>query len=115
MEQPQQNQPPKAFINYPVVSLVLSICALFSCCTPPAQFFCGACAVMAAVLSRRDHTFSTMARIGLVIGILSIVCSVLIFVQYVATMRIMGDPANAALVKEVTRYYQEFMNQLQAQ
>ncbi len=113
--EPQQNQPPKAGINYSIVSLVLAVSALFSCCTPPAQFFCGACAVMAAVLSRKGQPFSTMARTGLVIGILSIICSILVFIQYVTTMRLMSDPANAALVKEVTRYYQELMNQMQMQ
>lgn len=115
MEQPQQSRPPKAGINFSIVSLVLAVSALFSCCTPPAQFFCGACAIMAAVLSRKGQGFSTMARIGLVIGILSIICSILVFIQYVTTMRLMSDPANAALMKEVTRYYQEFMNQLQPQ
>ena len=114
MEQPQQNQPVKITINFAIVSLVLGFSALVSCCAPPMQFFCGSAAVIAAFLSRKEH-FSTMARVGLTLGILSIICSILVFIQYVVAMRMMSDPANAALVKEATRYYEEIMRSFQAQ
>lgn len=112
MEQPQQNQPVKITINFAIVSLVLGFSALVSCCAPPMQFFCGSAAVMTAFLSRKER-FSTTARVGLILGILSIICSILVFIQYVAALRMMSDPANAALVKEATRYYEEIMRSLQ--
>ena len=114
MEEPQQNQPPKITINFALVSLILGFSALVSCCAPPMQFFCGASAVMAAFLSKKGH-FSGMARVGLILGILSILSSILIFIQYVTALRLMSDPANAALVKEATLYYEEIMKSFQAQ
>ncbi|MGN0159478.1 MAG: hypothetical protein ACI39W_10165 [Brotaphodocola sp.] len=114
MEQPQQNPSVKITINFALVSLILGFSALVSCCAPPMQFFCGAAAIMTAFLSRNGQ-FSGMARVGLILGILSVLCSILIFIQYIAAMRMMSDPANAALVQEATRYYEEFMKTFQAQ
>lgn len=113
MDESQQNPSIKININFAVVSLILGFAALVSCCAPPMQFLCGAFAVMAAVISRKEH-FSGMARVGLILGILSILCSIFVFVQYVTAMRLMSDPANAALVKEVTRYYEKILKSFQS-
>lgn len=114
MEEPQQNQPMNITINISLLSLLLGFAALVSCCAPPMQFLLGSGAIMLAFLSRKEH-FSSMARVGLILGILSILCSILVFIQYVTAMRLMSDPANAALVKEVTRYYEEILKSFQTQ
>lgn len=114
MDESQQNPSIKISINFAAISLVLGFVGLVACCAPPMQFLCGASAVMTAVFSRKEH-FSGMARVGLILGILSILCSIFIFVQYVVAMRLMSDPANAALVKEAARYYEEIMRSFQPQ
>lgn len=114
MDESQQTPSIKININFAAVSLILGFAALVSCCAPPMQFLCGASAVMTAVLSRKEH-LSGMARVGLILGILSILCSIFVFVQYVIAMRLMSDPANAVLVKEAARYYEEIMRSFQLQ
>lgn len=113
MEQSQQNGPNPFGINFPLLSLIAGICALVACCSPPRQMFCGACAIVLAYLSKQGRPFSKPALIGLIFGCLSVVCSILIFVQYVMALRVMSDPANSELVKEALRQSQEIMNYFQ--
>lgn len=96
------------------MSLVFGLAALLLCCAPPMQFLLGASAIITAILSRKER-FSVKARIALILGSISILCSIIVFTQYIVAMRLMSDPANAALVKEVTRYYEEILNSFQTQ
>lgn len=98
---------------FPIFSLISGILALISCCTPPMQMLLGAAAVILAYISRQGKPLSSMARTGLILGILSILCSLLVFFQYMAAMQLMSDPANADLVNEAIRQYQAIMEQLQ--
>lgn len=115
----QQQQPTGTAVPHssrlPIFSLISGIFALISCCTPPMQMLLGATAIILAYLSRQGKPLRGMALVGLILGILSVVCSLFIFFQYMAAMQIMSDPANAGLVKEVIRQYQAILEQLQLQ
>lgn len=111
MEQkPAQNN---SFYNkLPMFSIIAGILALTSCCYPPVQLVLGAAAVMLACLSKNGKPFAVPAIIGMVIGILSIVVSIFMFIQYMWAMELMSDPSNAAMVKEIYRQYQDMFNSL---
>lgn len=98
----------------PIFSLLSAIIALISCCNPPQQFLFGAAAVILAILSKNETSMDSMAKTGMVIGILSMIASLIVFFQYIAAMHIIGDPANAALVQEVLQQYKELFQDLSA-
>lgn len=117
MEQ-QQPQPSAGNGNplsarLPIFSLITGLLALISCCTPPMQMLLGASAIMLAYLSKQSSPQNGMARTGLILGILSVLCSLVIFFQYMAVMKLMRDPVNADFIKEVIRQYQAAMEYLQ--
>lgn len=107
------NQPDTIFSRFPLFSLLCGIFALISCCTPPLQFFAGAAAVLLAYFSKQGKPMKKPALVGMILGIVSIVCSLLIFFYYMTAMQILGDPANAPLVRDIMRQYQDFFNSLQ--
>lgn len=95
-----------------IFSIMAGVLALTSCCYPPVQLVLGAAAVMMAYLSKNSKPFTIPAIIGMIMGVLSIIISVLIFVQFVWAMDMMSDPSNAAMVKEIYRQYQDVFNNL---
>ncbi len=111
MEQ-KPGQKKSLFYNLALLSIVSGIFALTSCCNPPVQLVFGAAAVMLAWLSKNGRPMAVPAVIGMVMGIVSIILSILIFVQYIWAMDLMSDPNNAAMVKEVFRQYQEIFDSL---
>lgn len=98
----------------PIFSLLSAILALISCCNPPQQFLFGAAAVILAILSKNETVMDSTAKIGMILGILSIIISLIVFFQYVAAMHIIGDPANADLVQEVLQQYKELFQEFSA-
>lgn len=95
-----------------ISSILTGILALIFCCYPPAQLVLGAAAVMLAYLSKNNKPFTAPAIIGMIMGILSIIISILMFVQFIWAMDLMADPSNAAMVKEIYRQYQDMFNSL---
>lgn len=100
------------FYNLALLSIVSGIFALTSCCSPPVQLVFGAAAVMLAWLSKNEKPMTVPAIIGMIMGIVSIVLSILIFVNYIWAMDLMADPNNAAMVKDIFRQYQDVFNSL---
>ncbi|MDO5407763.1 MAG: hypothetical protein Q4F28_10630 [Eubacteriales bacterium] len=116
MEQQQPTDKTKALYDrLPIFSLIAAIISIISCCNPPQQLLFGVAAILTAWLSRQGRPLKGMALTGLILGILSVICSLLVFFQYMAAMQIIDDPANADLVREVMRQYQALFEQLEAQ
>lgn len=101
--------------NFATLSLVAGIFALISCCFPPLQLLLGAAAIMLAIVSKKGGPFPGMSVAGLILGILSVICSILMFINFVITMQLMQDPANAEIVKQVMEQYQNLFDSIQAQ
>lgn len=97
----------------PVVSLISGIVGLISCCTPPVQMLFGAAACITAYLSKQGKPLRGAALAGMILGVFSIISSLLIFFYYMAAMQILGDPANAAIVREIMQQYQAILNGFQ--
>lgn len=95
------------------MSLVSGIFAMVSCCFPPTQLLFGAAAIMLAIISKKGGPFSGISIAGLVLGILSVICSILMFINFVVTMQLMQDPANAQIVNQVIEQYESLYNGLQ--
>lgn len=111
MEQ-KPGQKKSLYDNLAVFSIAAGLFALSSCCSPPVQLVFGAAAVMLSWLSKNGKPMAVPAVIGMVMGIVSIVLSILIFIQYIWAMDLMADPNNVSMVKEVFRQSQDVLNQL---
>lgn len=98
--------------TFALVSLILGIFALMSCISPPVQLLFGAAALMSSYLSRNGKRLTGPAIAGGVLGILGIIFSILIFIYFMATVRLMDDPANIALFQQAMSQYQELINSL---
>lgn len=113
---PRRTQPkpvPPKPNKFATLSLVAGIFALISCCFPPTQLLFGAGAIMLAIVSKKDAPFSGVAMAGLILGILSVICSILMFINFVVTMQLMKDPANAQIVNQVMEQYESLFDSLQ--
>lgn len=113
---PKRTQPkpvPPKPNTFATLSLVSGIFALISCCFPPTQLLFGAGAILLAIASKKGQPFSGVAIAGLVLGGLSVVCSILMFINFVITMQFMKDPANAQIVNQVMEQYESIFNSLQ--
>lgn len=109
MEQkPGQND--SLYYKLAIFSIMTGIFALTSCCYPPLQLVFGVAAVLLAWLSKNGKPFAVPAIIGLIMGVVSVLISILMFVQYVWAMSLMSDPSNAAMVKD---FYQQYQNVFQ--
>lgn len=98
--------------TFSIVSLILGIFAIMSCISPPIQLLFGAAALMLAYLSKNGKRLTGPAVAGTVLGILGIIFSILIFIYFMATVRLMDDPANMALFRQAMSQYQELINGL---
>ncbi len=93
-------------------SLIAGILGLVSCCNPPIQLICGSSAAILAWLSRTQQPLTPRGVIGLVLGILSIIISILVFFQFMWAMEIIEDPANAELIRQFYQQTQEMMESM---
>lgn len=98
-----------------IVSLILGIFAIMSCISPPVQLLFGAMALMTAYLSRNRKRLTGPAVAGTILGILGIIFSILLFIYFMATVRLMDDPANIALFQQAMSQYQDLINSLNQQ
>lgn len=109
-----QNQREKESIFHKCAtfSLIAGILGIISCCTPPTQLVLGMAAIMLSYISRQGASPSPYATAGMILGAISVALSLLIFLYYVWAYKLMGDPANASLIKEIYRHYQEVFDGL---
>lgn len=108
----EQNAVKTFFDKCPLFSLLAGILGMTSCCSPPIQLVFGMTAILLAYLSKNGKPRTSMAMFGTVLGVISVIISLLVFGQYVFAMHLMEDPANASLVKEVFQQYQGIMNSI---
>lgn len=113
MEQSPQNSLNTVFSRFPLFSLIAGICSLLACCSPPKQLLLGAIAIILAWASKNGRPLGRTARIGLILGILSVIISIVIFVYYMFMLHFMDDPANSELVREAIRQSQELLKYFQ--
>lgn len=98
--------------TFAICSLVLGIFAIMSCISPPVQLLFGAAALMLSYLSKNGKRLTGPAIAGMILGILGIIFSILIFAYFMATVRLMDDPANMALFRQAMSQYQDLINSL---
>lgn len=111
MESTHQKKQNSIYDNLALFSLIAGIVGLTSCCYPPVQLILGSTALILAFLSRNQKALTVPSIIGIITGTISLLLSLLLFLQYVWVMNLMEDPANAAMVKEFYRQTEELMNQ----
>lgn len=100
------------FHTLSLFSLICGVIGLISCCNPPLQLICGSSALILSYLSKQGKKMSRPAFIGTVLGILSVIASIVIFLQYVGAMQLIEDPANNALIRDMYQRYQEIFSEM---
>lgn len=95
---------------FSISSLIFGIFAIMSCISPPIQLLFGAAALMLAYLSKNGKRLTGLAVAGIILGMIGIIFSVLIFIYFMATVRLMDDPANIALFRQAMSQYQELFS-----
>lgn len=110
MEQNHIQSPDKKTSTFAFFSMAVGIFALFACISPPIQLLLGATALMAAYFSRNGQPMTGPAIAGTIMGIFGILCSFLFLAFYVFTIRMLDDPNNVAMQREIMRQYQDMFN-----
>ncbi|MCD8223068.1 MAG: hypothetical protein LUD07_12970 [Clostridiales bacterium] len=111
---------PKKLAILSLASGISSIAVIFN---PPIELLLGACAVLLAWLFRiYNQKFSLLSIIGLVLGIIGILLSIFVFLNYIAVIRLMDNPESliqsikdpdlANQFREMLNYYREMLNNL---
>ena len=109
-ESPSKSQ--NLYDRLAVSSLICGCLGLLTCCcmNPPFQMILGGASVVLALASRGNGSpFSTPAKIGLGLGIVSAALSILVFGQFMWAMDLVKDPENAALVREIYDQFSAIM------
>lgn len=99
---------PNLYDRLAVYSLICGTLGLLTCCcmNPPFQMVLGGASIVLALASRGNGSpFSTPAKTGLSLGIVSAALSILIFGQFMWAMDIIKNPENTQLIREI---YNEF-------
>ncbi|MGL5437772.1 MAG: DUF4190 domain-containing protein [Lachnospiraceae bacterium] len=105
------NSPKTSINSMAIFSLVAGIMACITFYYPPLQLFLGASAVILAYISKNGRGFSGLSIAGIATGVFSIISSILIFSLVVYSFSIMKDPANADMIRDIYRQYQEIFKQ----
>lgn len=111
---PQKPEPKKPN-TFATLSLITGIFGIISCCFPPMQLLFGAGAIMLAVISKKGEPFAGISIIGIVLGILSVICSLVMFVSFAYTMKLMQDPEYARIINQMMEEYQDIFKTYQMQ
>ncbi|HIT65384.1 MAG TPA: DUF4190 domain-containing protein [Candidatus Ventrimonas merdavium] len=98
----------------PLFSLLAGIIGILFCCTPPVQLILGAAAVLLAWVSKNGRPYTRQSKAGLILGILSILCSILVFGNFVMAMNLIEDPANAELIRDLYDQTRDLMESIAA-
>lgn len=106
----RKNQNTSIFYKFSICGLICGILGLTSCCYPPLQLILGAAALICGYLSMNGKPPAGLSLAALITGGLSVVISLLVFVQYVWAIKLMEDPANASMMKEIYRQTGELMD-----
>lgn len=110
-EHTTEKTPKNITSNFAFLSMLSGLFACFSFFYPPMQLLLGSSAVILAYISKKGKPYSGLSIAGLITGIFSIVCSILMFGLIVYSFRMMKDPANAAMIRDIYQQYQELFKQ----
>lgn len=104
VKEPKKNLDPCHRIA--MFSMFSGIGALLSFVTPPTQLILGVTAAMGAYLSKNGKPMRGTAKVGMTLGICSVLCSLIVFCNFIWLMNFLDDPANTELFKEILNYLQ---------
>lgn len=93
-------------------ALISGVCSLTLLYDPPKQMLLGAAAVLLAYASKSGKKLSDISMAATVLGIISIVCSIIIFVSLVTFFSLMRDPANAPVYRGLFDWLEQYQNSL---
>jgi len=93
-----------------IYALISGVCSLTLLWDPPKQMLFGAIAVILAYASKSGKKLSDISMAATVLGIVSIVCSIVIFAAIVIFFSLMRDPANAPAFRELFDLLEQFIN-----
>ena len=93
-----------------IYALISGVCSLTLLWDPPKQMLFGAIAVILAYASKSGKKLSDISMAATVLGIVSIVCSIVIFAAIVIFFSLMRDPANAPAFRELFDLMEQFIN-----
>ena len=101
----QNNQPygqPPQRNGQALASMIFGILALVSCCIPFIQFPLAVVTIVLVILSKKKRPLSGFAIAGLVLGIISVICSICMTIYLGYVFNLLNDP-------EIWRMYQEMI------
>lgn len=95
-------------------SMFCGIMGLFFCFIPPVQLFVGSSALILAYASCIGRRRTGKATAGAVLGVISILLSILLFLNFIISIRLLDDPANAAFMREIWKEYADLFNSVKS-
>ena len=95
-------QPPRQHNGKALASMIFGILALVSCCIPFIQFPLAVVTIVLVILSKKKRPLSGFAIAGLVLGIISVICSICMTIYLGYVFNLLNDP-------EIWRMYQEMI------
>lgn len=105
----QDNQPygqPNQRNNLALASMIVGILSLLACCIPFVQFPLAVTTIVLVILSKKKRPLNGFAIAGLVMGILSVISSVLMTLYWGVLISMMNDPEFMAIYNELMKKYQ---------
>lgn len=101
----QNGQPPKQRNNLALASMIFGIFSLLTCCVPFIQFPLAVISIVLVILSKKKQPLTGFAIAGLVMGIISIVISILMTVYWGYVISFMNDPEFMDLYNDMMQMY----------
>lgn len=89
-------------------ALISGVCSLTLLYDPPKQMLFGAIAVLLAYASRSGKKLSDISMAATVLGVISIFCSIIIFIAIVIFFSLMRDPVNAPVFRELFNWLEQY-------
>lgn len=105
----QNNQPygqPPQRNGQALASMIFGILALVSCCIPFVQFPLAVVTIVLVILSKKKRPLTGFAIAGLVLGIISVICSICMTFYLGYVFRMLNDPEVWKLYEEMMELYQ---------
>lgn len=107
--EPNKGQASSIYDKCALFSLFTGFMGMTTCCYPPLQLVLGAAALILAYISKTEHPLTGQGKVGMVLGIISVIVSLLMFAQFVLAIHIMDDPANAPMIRDIFKQYQDLL------
>lgn len=86
--------------------MIFGILALVSCCIPFVQFPLAVVTIVLVILSKKKRPLTGFAIAGLVLGIISVICSICMTIYLGYLFNMLNDPEILKLYQEMIEMYQ---------